>query len=176
MKARYRCIARVEKSHGRRGEVVTVPVHGLPSLVREGLEVAVVPPRLKGSRWHTVTCVSHDSRAGSLTALSGVCSLADAEPLVGRFLLAREEDLPHDLALHDRGRLVGREVLDECSGRSGVISEILTGPANDVWVLRDSSFEVLVPVVDEVVCDVPQTGPITVRVPRGLEWEERDRL
>lgn len=46
----YRVIARVVKAHGKKGEVVTVPVHGLPSLMHEGLSVCVVPPRLKGPR------------------------------------------------------------------------------------------------------------------------------
>ena len=152
---------------------MTVPVHGLPSLVREGLVVAVVPPELKGSRWHTVErCVS-DARAGSLVTLSGSRSLDDAESLVGRYLLAREDDLPADLALRDVERLVGRRVVDAASGRSGQISEVLTGPANDVWVICDETSEVLVPVVDEVVVSVPEQGDIVVRVPDGLEWERR---
>ncbi len=171
MRVRYRCIARVAKPHGRKGEVVTVPVHGLPSLVRAGLEVAVVPPALKGSRWHTVTSATSDDRSGTLTALSGVSELGDAEALVGTYLLAREQDLPSDLALHDRERLVGREVVDVRGGRSGVISEVLSGPANDVWVLRDKDLEVLVPVVDEVVARVPEKGAIPVNIPAGLEWE-----
>ena len=50
MRTRYRAIARVEKTHGRRGEVVTSSVHGLPAYVREGMTLAVVPPALKGPR------------------------------------------------------------------------------------------------------------------------------
>ena len=92
MRDRYRRIARVEKTHGRQGEVVTVPVRGLPSLVREGLTVAVVPPALKGSRWHRVVSCEGDGRSGSLVALSGVSDLTAAESLVGRYLLARESD------------------------------------------------------------------------------------
>lgn len=170
MRERYRTIARVAKARGRRGEVVTEPVRGLPSLVREGLEVAVLPPDLRGPRWRTVTSVAGDGRSGRLVALSGVGDVSAAEALVGRVLLARERDLPADLALHDPERLVGRTVVNEPDGRAARIREVMTGPANDVWVLEAEGAEVLVPVVDEVVSHVPDEGPIPVRVPRGLGW------
>ena len=171
MRERFRAIARVEKTHGRRGEVVTVSVHGLPSLVREGLEVFVVPPALKGPRSHLVASCSTDDRAGSLVALSGVDALRAAESLVGRTLLAREGDLPADLALHDAERLVGREVEVVPTGETGVISEVMRGPANDVWVVRGELGEILLPVIDDVVEAVPACGRIPVRVPAGLDWE-----
>lgn len=170
MRERYRTIARVAKARGRRGEVVTEPVHGLPSLVREGLEVAVLPPEFKGPRWRTVVSASGEGRAGRLVALSGVDDVSSAERLVGRFLLARERDLPEDLALHDPERLVGREVVGKGDGRRARIREVMSGPANDVWVLDVDGGEVLVPVVDEVVSAVPDEGPIPIRVPRGLGW------
>ena len=171
MRDRFRVIARVQKAHGRKGEVVTVPVHGLPSLMREGLEVAVVPPPLRGDRWHTVLSAFDDDRTGSLVLLSDVSSIADAEELVGSHLLARGADLPGDLALHDPERLVGRLVRDERDGSCGVIEEVMVGPANDVWVMRGERGELLVPVVDEVVSEVPSDGEILVCPPQGLEWE-----
>ena len=169
MRERYRTIARVAKAHGRRGEVVTVSVHDLPSLVREGLEVAVVPPELAGSRWHVVTSCGSDDRGGQLVALSGVGDIASAEALVGKYLLARVDDLPADLALHDPRALLGRAVIDERLGALGEIAEVMRGPANDVWVVRGAAGETLLPVVDEVVDEVPEEGPVTVRVPAGLE-------
>lgn len=173
MRDRFRVIARVQKAHGRRGEVVTVPVHGLPPLVREGLEVAVVPPALTGSRWHVIASCEGDDRAGQLVGLSGVSTIDEAEGLAGKVLLARVADLPEDLALHDPERLVGREVRDRASGVSAVIAEVMTGPANDVWVLRGALGEALVPVIDEVVSSVPDEGPVSVTLPAGLEWDGR---
>ena len=147
---------------------MTVPVHGLPSLVREGLEVACVPPALRGSRWHRVESVSADDRAGALVRLSGVDALDAAEELVGKTLLARVSDLPADLALHDPQRLLGRAVTDATLGELGTISEVMCGPANDVWAVEGTFGEVLLPVVDAVVSEVPDEGPIPVRVPAGL--------
>ena len=47
----------------------------------------------------------------------------------------------------------------------------MRGPANDVWVVRGARGEILLPVIDDVVSAVPESGPIPVRVPAGLEWE-----
>ncbi len=169
MRERYRTIARVVKAHGRRGEVVTVSVHDLPSLVREGLEVAVLPPELLGPRWRMVTSCGSDDRGGQLVGLSGVGDIASAEGLVGKYLLARRSDLPDDLDLHDPRALLGREVVDGRLGALGTIDEVMRGPANDVWVVRGELGETLLPVVDAVVGMPPDEGPIPVRVPAGLE-------
>lgn len=170
MPGRYRCIARVEKTHGKHGEVVAVPAHGLPSLVRTGLRVALVPPSLRGDRWHVVTSCSQDARAGALVTLSGVDSLSDASECVDRHLLACVDDLPEDLSLRDAERLVGREV-SLGVGVAARIVEVMRGPANDVWVLRGELGEMLVPVIPEVVADVPEEGPIAVSPLEGLTWE-----
>lgn len=163
------------KSHGTKGEVVTVPVNGLPLLLHEGLEVAIVPPPLRGSRWHTVRRVSAGG-SGQLAALSGVRDLAGARDLVGSTLLARETDLPEDLLLHDPVSLVGLAVRDARLGELGLIEEVMQGPANDVWVVRGESGEVLVPVVDEVVLGIVEEADedvIEVELPRGLApWDE----
>lgn len=170
MYERFRAIARVVKPHGRKGEVVTVCVDGLPSLVRAGLEVAVVPPALRGGRWHVVDACPDGGRSGQLVTLSGATTLGDAEGLVGKTLLARASDLPADLVLHDASALVGREVRVEGTDEPGWIEEVMVGPANDAWCVRMPAGEVILPVIDEVVSALPESGPITLRVPDGLTW------
>lgn len=146
---------------------MTVPVHGLPPLLHEGLEVSIVPPTLKGPRSRVVTSVSGDE-GGMLVSLRGVDDLNAAEHLVGRTLLARWDDLPDGFELHDADALVGREVQDARFGDLGSITEVMRGPANDVWVVEGPRGEVLLPVVNEVVSSVPPTGPIQVSAPEGL--------
>lgn len=173
MRERYRCIARVVKPHGKRGEVVTVPVHGLPAVLREGLDVCVVPPLLKVDCWHTIESCSGGDREGCLVALSGVGSIDAASELRGRYLLAREADLPADFELHDADRLFGREVADAAAGLLGRIVEVMRGPANDVWVIRDGKRELLLPVIDSVVSEVSPEGPIAVDASGFLgDWGE----
>ena len=153
---------------------MTVPVHGLPPLVTPGMLVALVPPTLRGDRWHRIRSCRSDARSGSLVSLEGVASIQEAEGCVGRYVLARVSDLPRDLALHDAERLVGREVVMGDEGTAAIIDEVLRGPANDVWVLHGERGELLLPVIPHVVDAVPDEGPIFVRPLEGLVWERVD--
>lgn len=85
----YRCIARVEKTHGIKGEVVAVPANGLLPVLTEGLEVCVVPPLLRKNRWHNVVKVDSFGANGQLISLSDVTTTNDAHELVGKYLLAK---------------------------------------------------------------------------------------
>ena len=99
MARRYRSIARVEKTHGRQGEIVAVDIDGLGSYLRPGMWVWAVPPRLKGPRSFVVSRVKGNGR-GQLVSLVGVGSIAEASRLVGRTLLAAVDELPDDFELH----------------------------------------------------------------------------
>ena len=146
---------------------MTVPVHGLPPMLHEGLRVACVPPALKGDRWHEVLHVTNGGGAGQLVALSGVDGIAAAEDLTGCTMLADVADLPEDFELHDVDALLGRDVTDKVYGHIGQIVEIMVGQANDVWVIEGPYGEVLIPIVDEVGSEVPADGEIVVHAPTG---------
>ena len=157
------------KPHGNRGEVVTVPVHGLPPLLCAGMTVAAVPPALKASRWHTVRDATSDGGTGQLVALTGARTIGEAEELVGKTLLARVSELPKDYELSDVDALLGRQVCDRRLGLLGTIVEVLRGPANDVWVVDEGAYgELLLPVIPDVVEGVPANGSIVVDVPAGI--------
>lgn len=157
----YLVIARVAKAHGKRGEVVTVPVNGLPPLLHADMRVALVPPQLERDRFHTVLDAS-EGDAGQLVALSGSRSMTDAESLVGSYVLALMDELPEQVELMDDSWLEGREVVDETRGSLGHIVEVLRGPANDAWVIQGPEGELIIPVVEHLLVDVPDEGPILV--------------
>lgn len=161
MRPQYKHIARVVKAHGRTGEVVAIPVDGLPCILRAGMHVAIVPPQLKRDRFFTIEGVSNRT-GGQLLSLSGVTTIADAESLVGRHILVQDSDLPSTFSLYDSRALVGREVVDVTRGSLGTISEVIYGPANDIWAIQGSDGELLMPVVEHLLVDVPDAGPITV--------------
>jgi len=131
------------------------------------MHVALLPPALKGPRSHTVVSQSAGGSA-QLVSLSGVKGIDDASKLVGRWVLARLDELPEDFELHDPRSLMGREVEDAELGPLGSICDLLMGPANDVWVVRGPYGEVLIPAVEPIVLSCGDEGPILVRVPEGI--------
>ena len=167
VRATYRAIAHVVKTHGRRGEVVAVSADGLPSLIKKGMLLAFIPPELRQDRWVKVrSCNTGDS--GMLVSFEGIDDLSSASTLVGKVLLADESELPDDLYLHDPYALIGMRVADVVAGDLGEIVETLVGPANDVWVVEGDFGEVMIPVVEEFLVDLPEDGPFLVNLPAGL--------
>jgi 16S rRNA processing protein RimM len=51
-------------------------------------------------------------------------------------------------------------VEDPDLGLSGTITEVMRGVANDVWVIDVDGEELLLPVIDKVVSEVSESGPI----------------
>ena len=165
MARRYRSIARVEKTHGRQGEIVAVDVNGLGTYLRPGMWVWAVPPRLKGPRSFVVGRVRGNGH-GWLVSLVGVDSIAHASRLVGRTLLVAVE-------LHDARELVGRQVRDLLLGEIGHISEVTLGVANDAWTIEGETGTFVIPVVGEYVLGINNEGELVVNLPDGVR-EGRD--
>jgi 16S rRNA processing protein RimM len=164
-------VARIARTHGRTGEVVVHPLDGLPFCLYEGMRVALTPPDLHRDRWYTVARVGGGQPP--LVSFEGVSSLNDAEPLVGKLVLAARDDVPE--ASEERALLdcVGHEMVDVERGCVGTVAELIQLPANDVWRVEGPYGSVLVPVIDEVVVALPEgRGPLTVRLLPGLLPQE----
>ena len=144
------------------------PVRGLPLVLSEGLSVALTPPALKRDRWCTVEHLSTGGD-GALVSFSGIDYMSDAEAISGCYVLAREDDIelgPLEASVEE---LSGRAVVDERYGVLGVVRDILELPANDVWVVDGGAYgEVLIPVVEDVIPSIPESGDIAVRIMDGL--------
>ncbi len=163
-------VAHIIKTHGRKGEVVIAARDGLPFLLADGMEVALVPPALKGPRRFVVSACRGEGDVRRVK-LNGVDDLAASTPLVGRAVLVRAACLPDDFALRDAYALMGRQLHDRRLGLIGTIEEVMRGPANDVWVVRGRYGEVLVPAVEAFVDGLSSSGPIMVDLPEGLVEE-----
>ena len=124
------------------------------------MRVALTPPALKRDRFCTVVSVT-DTGDGDLVSFEGIDDLTAAEGITGCYVLANRDEAYTDL--------MGREVIDERFGSLGTIVEIMSTPANDVWVVEGDRYgEVLIPVIEQVVLDLPDTGTISVHVMDGL--------
>lgn len=168
MRTAYKNIARVVRPHGTKGEVLVAPLRGLPLLLAESMKVHLNPPALRRERVSTVESVS-DMPEGARVRFSCAHDLDAAEGLVGCYVLASCDDFELDRLDAAVADLLGRSVVDERFGDLGVITEVMETPANDVWVLAGASHgEVLMPVIDDVVIDLPDEGVITVHIMDGL--------
>ena len=102
--------------------------------------------------------------------LAAVDTREKAQALRGEYLQAREVDLP---ALPEgeyyRFQLVGLAVRSFDGRELGRVTDVLSAPENDIYVVSGPSGEVLIPAVDDVVHDVNLSGGvITVEIVPGL--------
>ena len=112
------------------------------------MRVALTPPALKRDRFCTVTSVT-DTGDGDLVSFEGIDDLTAAEGITGCFVLANRDDFELDSLDAAYTDLMGREVVDERFGSLGTIVEIMSTPANDVWVVEGDRYgEVLIPVIE----------------------------
>jgi len=93
-----------------------------------------------------------------------------AEVLVGATLMARREQLPptaeDEYYWFD---LIGLQVVDDGGRSLGVLEEIITTGANDVYVVRGEAAEILIPAIGSVVIGVDlQAKLMRVDPPKGL--------
>lgn len=132
------------------------------------MRVALTPPALKRDRFCSVESVS-ETGDGDLVKFSGIDDLTAAEGISGCFVLADADDIELDPLTSAYDDLIGRTVVDERYGELGSIVEIMSTPANDVWVVDGGQCgEVLIPVIEQVVLDLPDEGAISVRCMDGL--------
>lgn len=169
----YINVARIARTHGKKGEVVVAALDGLPFCLCEGMRVCLTPPPLRGDRWYTVERVGVGETP--LVAFAGVRGLNDAEGLVGKLVLARRDDVPEAVAEQQVLDCVGCEMVDDVRGSVGTIVELMQLPANDVWRVEGPYGEVLVPVLDEVVLALPEddAGVVEVHLMPGILPEVR---
>ena len=84
--------------------------------------------------------------------LEGVTDVNAAESLKGAVVMLATEDVPAakpgEFYYYEA---IGCEVFLTDGSRLGTIEEIFSNGAQDIWVVRDSEREVLVPVIEDVV-------------------------
>lgn len=167
MRHKMCAIARVIKTHGKQGEVVCAAAGDLPFLIEPGMKVVAVPPLLKGPRELSVKEVEYDGRAALIT-FEELHSISDAEAHVGKTLLAKREDLPHDFELLVPDEILGLDVEDENQGSLGTLVEVMAGPTQDVWVLENEAGQrLMVPILDEVILGFKDSDTILIAAKAG---------
>ena len=172
---RFTRVAVVVGSHGLKGEVRLRTESGVRPDRLAGLRVWFVPPSANIST-SRISRIRSGPR-GPLAVLEGIDDIDAAQQLRGRDVLVASVDAPDlSVADHSGSEIVGYAVRDPEVGELGVITETIVTGANDVWVVQGPMGEVLIPVIDQVVLAIDDTGRIcTVRLLDGLLPSKADK-
>lgn len=167
----YLNVGKIVNTQGIRGEVRVIASTDFgDERFKVGNELLLFP---KGQ--HTpisVTIASHRRHKNfDIVKFEGLNNINDVEKYRDAELKVTRDNL---VELEDDEfyyfQIIGCKVMDETRGELGVVTEILTPGANDVWVVNSKQYgEILIPYIDSVVLDVNvKDKVIQTDLPEGL--------
>lgn len=172
MMKQYLEAGQIVGTHGVRGELRLHPWCDGPDFLK-GIKALYLDA--DGKKAVAVESVrAHGNVA--LLRLAGIHTVEEAEALRSRVLYFDRADRPLADNQNYIEDLIGCRVMDADSRDLcyGVIADVLTGIANDVWTVRDESGrETLIPVIKQVVLQTDvQHEKVYIRPLKGLFSEE----
>lgn len=161
----YIAIGYISTVFGVKGEVKVALATDFPERF-QGLETVYLGPEARPVR--LLSSRPHQDQL--LVRLEGYPDRTAALALPGLWIQVPESELvPLPEGEHYVFQLVGLQVRTTDGRRLGVIDEILSTPANEVFVVRDGAEEVLIPYIDDVIAEERlDAGEIVVRPVPGL--------
>lgn len=163
MKNQFLEAGQIVNTHGIRGELKIMPwadspefLCGFDTLYMEGRPVKVLSAR------------PHKTMV--LATLEGVDTVEKAMKLKGKILSIDRTDVELPDGRHFLADLMGLRVLNAADGAElGIIADILTPPAHEVYVVRGSGKEYMIPAVDAFLAETNvEGGYIRVNLIEGM--------
>ncbi|MDR2606155.1 MAG: ribosome maturation factor RimM [Oscillospiraceae bacterium] len=152
---------RIVNTHGLRGEVKAEPWSDSPEFFRSltrvfiaSREFSIEPPRIQNRM--------------VILKLSGVDDINAAIALKGKVLLFDRADVPLEPGTFYVQDAIGLPVYVQDGSEIGVLSDVMTRPASEIYVVRGSSREYLIPNVPEFVKSVDLQRGIVVSLIDGM--------
>ncbi len=165
MKKEYLEAGKIVTTHGIRGEVKIMPYTDTPELLAEfdRLFIGKTKDELIIER-------SRVFKNMVIAKIEGVDTPEAAEKLRNKLLYMHRDDLELDDDTYFIQDLIGIEVRDADSGKVyGTISDVMQTGANDVYVIKGSDREYLVPAIADVVVSTDiDENIMTIRPLDGL--------
>jgi 16S rRNA processing protein RimM len=145
-------VGQVVGAFGTAGAVKVRSLTDFPDRFASGAELTLdgVSRRVEWSRQQTT---------GLVVKLAGLDDRTEAQAQRGRYLEVPDATLralPAGRWYHHD--LVGLAVRSESGRDLGTLTEVDEKPANDVWVARRGSMEVLIPVIPDAIVEVDMAG------------------
>lgn len=149
-------------THGVRGEIKIRPWADSPGFLAgfERLYINGAPIKLLSARVHK-GCV--------IASLDGVADFDSAAKLINEIVFIDRDDARLEEGRHFIADLIGLRAIDSGTGGDlGTVTDVLTLPSSDVYVIKGPR-EILVPAVPEFVSEVnTERGFITLRLIEGM--------
>jgi 16S rRNA processing protein RimM len=161
-------IGRCSKPIGTRGEIKIVPLTDDAKRFQnlQSVWVGLDETRAKS---YSVTAVRVEAQRVVLS-LQGVASSEQAQELRNTYvILPQEETVMLRRGSYFMDDVLECEVVTEEQVLVGKVTDILSFPANDVWVVRKDTKEILIPAVKEIIRKVDvRMKRITIHALEGL--------
>lgn len=164
MKNKFLEAGQIVNTHGIKGEVKIVPWCDTPDFLCDFdvLYIDKKPVEVELIRAH---------KGNVLAKLTGVDDIDAASALKNKIVSIDRSDVELPEGRHFIADLIGLEVRDaENDAVLGVITDVLTPPANEVYVVKGGKQEYMIPAVDEFLVETNvDAGYVRVRMIEGME-------
>ena len=153
---------KIVNTHGINGEVRIQPWADSPDFLTgfEYLYIEEQPVRVLSAKAHK-GCV--------IAALEGVNDIDAAIKMKNKIIMVKKEDVHLEEGRHFVADLIGLQAIDSETGKQlGTVTDVLTLPSNNVYVIKGDR-EILVPAVPDFIVETNiQEGYIKLRIVEGL--------
>lgn len=161
-------VGKIINTHGLKGEVKIATWTDSPD-VFEDIEYVIIKSK-KVDMTLNVAGVKYQKN-NIIVKFRELERIEDAEPLKNSVLYVPREmlgELPE--GVYYIADLIGLEVFDDEGHKIGVIADVFSTGANDIYdIKREGQKNLLLPVIDDVVLDVDiEGGKVTVHIMEGL--------
>lgn len=164
MQRKFLEAGQIVNTHGIRGEVKIVPWCDTPEFLCDFdvLYLDGKPVPVENARAH---------KGNVIAKLAGVNDVNAAMCLKNKVVSIDRSNVELPEGRHFIADLIGLEVRDAESGAVlGAITDVLTPPANEVYVVKGKDREYMIPAVDEFLAETNiEGGYVRVRLIEGME-------
>jgi 16S rRNA processing protein RimM len=162
MESKFLEAGKIVNTHGKRGEVKILPWTDTPGVLAgfDRLFIDGEPVKVLSAKVHK-GCV--------IAALDGVADIGGAEKLKNKTVSITRDDMQLEEGQHFIADLIGLRAVDSGTGEElGAVADVLSLPANNVYVIKGAR-EILVPAVPDFIEEINTIGGyIKIRLIEGL--------
>ncbi|OWA33737.1 ribosome maturation factor RimM [Saccharibacillus sp. O16] len=153
MESNFLSVGKVANTHGVRGELKIFPFTDFPEIrFAKGKELLFISPE-DGTQLKVKVISAREQKTVFVVKLEGFDNINQVEKYKGWDVkVPREEAIEAEENAYYFHEIIGCKVMTTEGEELGVISDILTPGANDVWVIkRKGGKELLIPFIEDIV-------------------------